>query len=205
MAGPGLDRTGTLTPRQTRGYCNPAPPILGNIGGLAVTTPTVTTAETLLWRSELIPADVLNHSFNFMIDLMGIFGSDGSDDVTFTLDAVEPDGTRTEICKVASTGLSDVDDLLFHLTLMGRVTLEQVTTTDGKFWAGGHLICAEATQVVDAGEAAIAGVAVTFTAGVHFEISGLWDSADTGTDLNILSAMMSVCNVPGGPGIGAAY
>jgi hypothetical protein len=107
--------------------------------------------------------------------------------------------------------LANEDDKPFFLFLQGRVTLEQLAAVDGKLWAGGWLICNQGTPLYFNGAAALAGVAVTFVnqtypdlSGIHLEITGDWSAAHADAQIDVLSAIMQVCNVPGAPGQGTA-
>ena len=212
MAGPGLDRTGILTPRQARGFCNPEPACLGPMGGhMATKTFGGSTTPTVLYRSELITPDVLGLGFNFNLDLAGVFGGQNTGTMKFDIDAVEPDGTRTELATITSATIPDEDDKFWCAQIFGRVALEQAGAVDGKLWVGSLITLRLGTPLYYSALSALAGVAVTFVnqtnadlSGVMLEVTITFSANDATNTISLVSALLQTCNVPGASGQGTA-
>lgn len=199
-AGPGLDRTGTLPPEAKRGLVNPSSIYKGKVGGLQSSRAATAATATRVFRSTLLPPSVLGNGFNFKLALAGLVGSDGTDDATIELTAVEPDGTAVKICDIVTVSLPDEDDKVCFIEFQGRVALEQVGATSGKIAAVGRIETFTGTPLRFAGASAAAGVAIDFRNGIYLEVRVAWDDTDATTILNILSALLDVCNLTGGEG-----
>jgi len=198
--GPGLDRTGVMTPEQTHGLVNPASAMKGLLGGLQATRVANAITDEKVYRSSFIPADKLGVGFNFKLDLAGQITVGGADDVTLDFDFVEPDGTRVTLLTITTASLAAEADKGFALTVQGRVALEQDGVTSGKFATVGWLEVFQGTPLRFQAVSAIAGVSADFRNGGHFEITGNWDQVTGATGISLISALLAVCNLPGSAG-----
>lgn len=200
VVGYGLDRTGELPPQQRRGYVNPAGLHRGNIGGHGSSIVATAATKTRIFRSEFIPFDTLGRHFNFLLDLAGIVGSDGTDDATITIEAVEPDGTAVTLATITTVSLANEDDKAFFIRALGRVTLEQVGATSGKIFVAALMEALQGTPLRFHGASAEAGAAVDFRNGFYIDVNVAWDDTDATTRISNVAAMMSVNNTVGGEG-----
>lgn len=196
---PGLNTTGELTPKQQVGGLNQAAKISQMIGGLVSNKTANTTSETNIAVFEHIPADRFSHSFNFLLKLKGLISSDGSDDATIDLYAVEPDDTATKIATVTTAALANEDDKQFNLEFQGRVLLEQDGATNGKLLAQGDLTAFQGTalQFAGTGASGVAGEALDLRNGIRFEVRAKWDDTDATTDIIATTALGWIHNIPG--------
>lgn len=194
------DRTGVMQDRDLHGFEHGRLSRL--LGGLNKTaTHGNSTTETEIYRSELISPDALRNGFNFNLQGFGTIGSDGSDDVTLSVKAIEPDGTAVELFTVTTVSIPDEDDKAFFLVLNGRVVLEQAGAVSGKIAGGGIMTCRFATPLIFSGLSAAAGVAVDFRNGIHLVITADWDDAAATSTMSLISAVLNACNTRGGSGL----
>jgi len=198
VVGPGLDRTGILTPRQTQGLVNPGSKFKDIIGGRNSTVTATTTADTLLFRSEFVSPDVLSLGFNFQLNLAGLIGSDGGDNVTLKLNAVKPDGTGFTLVTITTVSMPNEAAKPFMLSYLGRVVQEQVLLVPGKIAAVGIRESETATPQRFSGASALAGVEVDMGNGLHFEVTAAWSATGGNTAVSAIASLMLADNIPGG-------
>lgn len=211
MSGPhGPDRTGELrSSKCTSPYLTDASPIANLVGGLSENVNHVnSTDQKTLIRSEELPASVFALPFNLEVDLMGLISSNGSVDITFDIDLVEPDGTRVTIATVTTAALANEDDKPFHLKLMGKVVTPPAyldadidgvpESALGKMAAVGILEVFQGTPLRFAGNSAAAGVEADFLNGTFIEVTADHDAADADSDVILLGGTIKICNLDGG-------
>jgi len=136
--------------------------------------------------STTIPAGTFNSTnMHFRLTLGGHISSDGSDDLTLSLNF----GSTAVLATLVTSTYPNEDDKAFICEYVGRI---HTAGASGKVVAQGRLMM-EATGMADIKKStAVAGVSVVLTTVTSINVSADWDGTATDTDIIVTYGVLEL-------------